>query len=203
MSIAVMAMLMQEGRKSADDGIRRSYIQGDYMRRNYSLLLLMVFTLLFAASTVQAAETLKVGIFDLQKVIASSKTIDSYRQKLKKDTETKNSIFSDKQNAARQIDERLQKEGSRLSDAERRSLQEKLQKEMTELQRMKEDMEIDLKKADRELTEKSLKRINEIIDQIYEKESYSIIFEKSAAGVIKFRNTMDITDKVIKAYDAK
>lgn len=173
------------------------------MRRNYSLLLLMVFTLLFAASTVQAAETLKVGIFDLQKVIASSKTIDSYRQKLKKDTETKNSIFSDKQNAARQIDERLQKEGSRLSDAERRSLQEKLQKEMTELQRMKEDMEIDLKKADRELTEKSLKRINEIIDQIYEKESYSIIFEKSAAGVIKFRNTMDITDKVIKAYDAK
>lgn len=173
------------------------------MRRNYSVLLLMAFALLFAVSSVQAAETLKIGIFDLQRVIASSKTIDDYRQKLKKDTETKNSIFSNKQNAARQIDEKLQKEGSRLSDTERRSLQEKLQKEMTELQRMKEDMEIDLKKADRELTEKSLKRINEIIDQIYDKENYSLIFEKSAAGVIKFRNTMDITDKVIKTYDTK
>lgn len=173
------------------------------MKRNYSVLFLIAFALFFIASSAQAAETLKIGIFDLQKVLAESKTIDSYRQKLKADTATKTSLFSEKQNAARRIDEKLQKEGSMLSDSEKKSLQERLQREMTELQRMKEDMELELKKADRDLTEKSLKKINAIIDQIYEKENYSIIFEKSAAGVIKFRNAMDITDKVIKTYDAK
>jgi outer membrane protein len=173
------------------------------MKRINSVLFIVAFALFFVASSVQAAETLKIGIFDLQKVIAESKTVDGYRQKLGKDAEAKNSLFSDKQNAARQIDEKLQKEGSRLAAGEKKSLEEKLQREIKELQRMKEDMELELKKADRELTEKSLKGINMIIEQIYEKENYSIIFEKSAAGVIKFRDTLDITDKVLKAYDTK
>jgi len=166
-------------------------------------MFIFAFALFFVAPSVQAAETLKIGIFDLQKVIMESKTVDSYRQKLAKDAEAKNSLFSDKQNAVRQTDEKLQKDGARLQAGERKSLEEKLQREIKELQRMKEDMELELKKADRELTERSLKGINMIVEQIYEKENYSIIFEKSRAGVIKFRSTLDITDKVIKAYDTK
>jgi outer membrane protein len=173
------------------------------MKNICSVLLIVAFALFFIAPSVQAAEILKIGIFDLQKVIATSKTIDSYRQKLAKDAEAKNNLISDKQKAARQIDEKLQKEGSRLQAGERKSLEEKLQGEIKELQRMKEDMELELKKADRDLTERSLKDINIIVGQIYEKENYSIIFEKNTAGVIKFRNTLDITDQVIKTYDTK
>lgn len=198
-----MAMLTQGSTETAHSGIQRLYIQGDYMKRNCSVLFVLAFALFFAAPSVQAAETLKIGIFDLQKVLTESKTIDSYRQKLGKDAEAKNSLFSDKQNAARQTDEKLKKEGLRLPAGERKSLEEKLQGEMKELQRMKEDMELELKKADRELTERFLKDINMVVEQIYEKENYSIIFEKNRAGVIKFRSTMDITDKVIKAYDKK
>ncbi len=173
------------------------------MKRNYSVLFIIAFALFFAAPLVQAAETIKIGIFDLQKVIKESKTLDRYRQQLGKDAETKSSLFSGKQNAARQTDEKLQKEGPRLKVGERKLLEEKLVKEMKELQRMKEDMELELKKADRDLTERSLREINMIVEQIYEKENYSIIFEKSAAGVIKFRNTLDITDKVLTTYDTK
>jgi len=173
------------------------------MKKNCSVLFVMAFALFFVAPSIRAEETLKIGIFDLQKVITESKTIDSYRQNLGKDAEAKNSLFSDRQYAVRQTDEKLQKDGPRLQAGERKSLEEKLQREIKELQRMKEDMELALKKADRELTERSLKEINIIIEQIYEKENYSIIFEKGAAGVIKFRHTLDITDKVIKAYDTK
>ena len=173
------------------------------MTRICSVMVIIAFALFFVASSVQAAETLKIAIFDLQKVIMESRTADSYRQQLAKDTEAKNSLFSAKQNAVRQTDEKLKKDGARLQAGERKSLEEKLQRDMKELQRMKEDMELELKKADRELTERSLKEINRVVEQIYEKENYSIIFEKSRAGVIKFRNTLDITDQVIKAYDTK
>lgn len=173
------------------------------MKRNCSILFILMFALFFTALSVQAAETLKIGIVDLQRVIAESKTVDNYRKKLGKDVEAKNSLLSDKQNAAAQIEEKLKKDGSKLQTGERNSLEEKLRREMKDLKRMKEDMEHDLKKADRELTEKSLKGINMIVEQIYEKENFSIIFEKNAAGVVKFKNALDITDKVIKAYDAK
>ncbi len=183
--------------------IQQYFIQGDYMKNIFSALFLIGVSLLCAAPSVRAADTLKIGVFDLQRVLAESKTIDSYRKQLAKNADAKNSLFSEKQNALRQSNEKLQKDGPRLQSGERKALEEKLQRDIKELQRMKEDMELELKKADRELSEKSLKAINLMVDQIYEKESYSIIFEKSAAGVVKFRNTMDITDKVIKAYDTK
>ena len=173
------------------------------MKTNCSVLFLMVLALFVAAPSAWAEDTLKIGIVDLKKVLAESKTIDTYRQQLGKDAAAKNSLLSDRQNAMRQTEEKLQRDGARLPAGERKSREEQLLREMKELQRMKEDMEIELKKADRELTERSLKGINLIVEQIYEKENYSIIFEKGAAGVVKFRNTLDITDKVIKAYDTR
>lgn len=173
------------------------------MKRIYSVLFIMTLALFFIAPSIQAADTLKIGIVDLQRVITESKTVDSYRKNLAMDAEAKNKLFSGRQDAAVQIEEKLKKDGSRLQAGERKSLEDQLRREMKELKRMKEDMELEMKKADREMTEKSLKGINAIVEQIYEKESYSVIFEKNAAGVVKFRNTLDITDKVIKAYDAK
>ena len=173
------------------------------MKRIGAVLFIVAFSIFFVLPAVQAAETLKIGIFDLQKVIKESKTVESYRQKLGKDADAKKKLFSDKQNAVRQTDEKLKKDAAKLKPNERKTLEDKLQAETKELQRLKEDIELQLKKADRELTDKVLRDINAIIQQIYEKENYSIIFEKSAAGVINFRNTLDITDKVIKAYDTK
>ena len=173
------------------------------MKKICSVLFIIAFALFLAVPSVYAAETLKIGIFDLQRVIKESKTVDSYRQKLNKDVDAKNKLYSDRQNAARLIDEKLKKDGEKLQAAERKSLESKLQTEAKELKRLKEDMELELKKSDKEVTEKSLKDIDAVIQQIYEKENYSIILEKNRAGVIRFRSTLDITDKVIKAYDTK
>lgn len=173
------------------------------MKRTLAVLFIMAFSIFFVIPSVQAAETLKIGVLDLQKVLKQSKTVEGYRQKLGKDAEAKKKLFSDKQQIVRQTDEKLKKDAAKLRPEERKNLENKLQAELKELQRLKEDIELDLKKADRELAEKVLKDINGIVQQIYDKENYSIILEKSNAGVVKFRNTMDITDKVIKAYDTK
>ncbi|GAB4490132.1 MAG: OmpH family outer membrane protein [Thermodesulfovibrionales bacterium] len=169
------------------------------------VLLAAVFIMLpWSAFAAQPAEQqLKIGVVDIQKVLAESKTVQGYRDKLGKDIESRQKTFADKQKAAAQIEERLSKGRSTMSEKDQRALQDSLSDARKELQRLKEDLELEVKKLDRDLTQKMMKEVSDIITQIFDKEGYTIILEKNAAGVLKERSSIDITDKVMKIYDKK
>lgn len=172
------------------------------MKRFYSLVLSAAFIIAFGTSGAFAAEpTLKIGVFDLQKIIMQSKTTAEYRQKFSKEIEAKRKVFSDKQRAVGEIEEKLKKSGQAMDPVERKALEGKLGNEGKEMRRMKEDLEADLKNMEKELTRKSVMDIAEVVKKIYESENYTIIFEKSGAGIAQFRSSVDITDKVLKMYD--
>ncbi len=147
------------------------------------------------------AEPLKIGVFDLQVIMAKSKVIQGYRQNIGKEAEADRKVLTDKQESARQTEERLKKEGQKLSVGERKLLEEKLANGVRELKRLKEDMEAALQKKDRELTQQVLGEIEKIIKGIADKEDYTIVFERSAAGVVYFKDWVDITEKIIREYD--
>ena len=54
-----------------------------------------------------------------------------------------------------------------------------------------------------ELTQKILKDIEGILKNIGDSEGYSIIFEKTEAGIVYGGSGVDVTNKVIQAYDSK
>ena len=166
------------------------------MKKVFCILSFVCILSLFASSLY--ADALKIGIFDIQRVMRESKTMEGYRQKIGKEIETKRKVFTEEQNAAKQIEDKLKKE---TNPGERKDLEERLANELKELKRMKEDMDIELQKMDKELTQKALRDIEYIVKEIARKEDYTIIFEKGAAGIIHFKNSVDITERVIKTYD--
>lgn len=149
------------------------------------------------------AETLKIAVFDLQKIMGESKTVNSYRQKLEKEVEAKRKTLLEKQETVKQIEERLKKDGQGITPSERKELEEKRANEIKELRRMKEDIDSEIQKMDKELTQRVLKDIDDKVKEIAKKENYTIIFEKNAGGIAHFGESVDITEKVIKAYDKK
>lgn len=149
------------------------------------------------------AEPLKIGVFDIQKVMRGSKTVEGYRQKLEKEIGVKKKTFAEKQEAIRQGEEKFRKEGQKGSPAERKFHEDKLENDIKELKRLKEDLDLDLQKMDRELTQKAFREIGEVIGKIAESGGYTIVFEKSSAGIAYFQDSVDITDKVISDYDRK
>jgi outer membrane protein len=171
------------------------------MKRLTTLLLGLVFFI--ALSSVCTAETLKVGVFDLKKIMTESKTVQGYRHKIDNDLLPKKKAFAAKQEAGRQMEERLKKEGASMATSDRRTLEEKLSSDIRDLKRMKEDFDAELQKIDRDLTQKAFEEINKVVKDIAVKESFTIIFEKNAAGIVFLKEGTDITEKVIKAYDKK
>lgn len=170
------------------------------MKRFLLALSLVCVLLPFSVSSLYA-ENLKIGVFDIQQIMRDSKTINVYRKQMLQEVEAKKKIFSEKQQSVRQIEERLKKESLTLSPEERKSLEERLATEVKELRRLNEDIEIELRKKDAELTKKAFTDIQDVIKTIAEKEGYTIIFEKNSAGIVHVRSGVDITQKIMKLYD--
>jgi Skp family chaperone for outer membrane proteins len=132
-----------------------------------------------------------------------SKVIQEYRKTLGKEVEAKRRLLAEKQDSVRLIEEKLKKEDKGISIDERKRLEDSLSRELKELRRLKEDVNMDLQKIDQELSQRALREITEIIRNIAQKEKYTMVFEKSLAGIAYSEDSFDITQKIIDAYDAK
>ncbi len=156
-----------------------------------------------AVSSSLGAETLKLGIFDMQRIMAESRTIKGYRQKIQKDLEPKKKAFADKQQLAGQLAEKLKKDGPSMSVSDRRDAEDRLSSAILEVKMMNEDLNLDFQRINKEFTQQAVDEISKTVRDIAAKESYTVIFEKNQAGVVYFKDWLDITGKIIKAYDSK
>ena len=87
-----------------------------------------------------------------------------------------------------------------MTEEDRRHKAEKLAKEVRELKLTSGDMEEELKRKDRELTQKIVGEVMKVINAHVKKENYTLIFERST--VMAADEAVDITDAIIKLYDA-
>lgn len=162
---------------------------------------------LFTASFLSAADTkpipVKIGVFELQKIMRESKVIQGYREQIGKEVESKKRLFTLKQETARQLEDKLIKEIQKLSPLEKASQEEKLATEVKELKRLKEDIDQEIQKMDRQLTQKAFQSIGEEIKKLAQKDKFSVIFEKNAAGVAYFHDSMDVTAQIIQLIDKR
>lgn len=146
------------------------------------------------------AAPLKIGIIDIQKIMRTSKAAKKAQAVFLKDLEEKRSILTGKEKEIRSMEEELKSDSSMSPDV-RRDKSEKLAKDVKELKRLGADLEEELKKKDVELTQKLMGEIRQLVINLFKKEGYTIILEKSS--IVMSDESIDITDKIIKLYDAQ
>ncbi|MCX8110717.1 MAG: OmpH family outer membrane protein [Syntrophorhabdaceae bacterium] len=166
---------------------------------NILLLMFLFITLYLAGSGSQVhAQSMKIGVFDLQKIIRDSKTIEGYRQEIVKSLEEKVKPIRTKEESLKNLEDKLRRQLQTLTLDERRDLEDKIANEVKEINRMKEDLDIAIRKMDRDLTQKAFKEIDAIVKNIAMKENYAVIFEKSRAGIAFSIEAIDITKKILE-----
>lgn len=154
----------------------------------------------FGATGLMAAEILKVGVFDMQKIMRESKSIEGQRQRLATQLDAKRKPLLEKEAYARGLEEKL-KNDRNLSPVERKSTEEKLSNEARDMRRIKEDLDAEFQKIDREVTQQTMRDVAEVVKMIAAKDGYTLILEKSAGGVVFSKDTIDITQRVLTDYD--
>jgi len=164
----------------------------------------IAFTLIFLVSMCglgYSQTNVKIGYIDLQKVIRDSKAGKSAKAAFENEFKKKKQIIDTKANILAQEKQDFISQSPLMDDAARSRKAEEIQQNEKELTRLRDDFREELQKKDFELTQKILKELEGVIRVIGDKEGYSLIIEKTESGIIYGGDDVNITQKVITAYD--
>lgn len=167
-----------------------------------SLVLVVAFIVSIGFASIGMAESVspvKIGFVDTNKIMRDSKAAKKAREIFQKDLDAKKGIIKAKSDKVVNLDKELK--NIKKDSPGWKEKNEKFVKEVNELRSLENNLNEELKKKDFELTKKIYEDVEKIMKKIAGSEKYSIIFDRKAALLIE--DGSDLTDKVIKIYDAQ
>ena len=165
---------------------------------------LLLFCIIVVPVCLSAAEPIRVGCVSLQKVLNESEAGKKAKHDLESLIKSKQAIIDEKSKVIEKLRSELEKQASVLSPEARKSREEELEKLLREYQRIVQDSQTEVKKKEVELTNAIAKEIHETIARTGQEEGYTLIMEcsKEKETVLYSSKEIDITDKIIKKYNA-
>jgi outer membrane protein len=170
------------------------------MKRLVSVLLVM-FTLVFLQAAAVAAQTVKVGVVDLQKFQKNSKSFQKASLVVKKKFDEMQQKLNDERSALSKLDEEFKKQSMMLSLDAQEDKKRELDKKQREYKFMYDEYTQEMKDTEMEAMKKVMKELEKVVEKIGDKEGYTIILERRTVGLLYFNNAIDLTDRVTEAYD--
>jgi outer membrane protein len=158
--------------------------------------------LIFGAITF-GQEPLKIAYVDMQKALNYCEAGKEAKKQMAAEVEKIQKEFAGKQKELEKIKEDLERRGSVLSESVRQQKERDYQAKLRDVQRLQRDYDEDLRRKDRELSDRILKNLEAIIKKMGEEGKYTLILEKNQPTVIYISNVLDLTDEVIKRSDKK
>ena len=167
------------------------------MKKTLSLLFLTI----FCALSVHAAE-IKIGYVDLQKALNTCEAGKAAKEKLSVRVKEYEAQIDLKQKDVKKLKDDLDKQGLILSDEKREAKKLDFDQKLKDLDRFSKDFQEDFQKQEAKFTKQIFIDFSKIITDVGTKEGYTAIFERSESALLYADQTIDLTDKAIKAYDA-
>ena len=164
--------------------------------RLYSVLAVICFSLVFPAA--QAA-SIKIGFVDPIRLLDAAPQTKSAKDKVEREFKARDNELVNKQKKLRRDEEKLKRDGSTMSAAERKKLENSIARARRELKRDLADFREDFSLARNREMGNLQKRINDAIVKLAKDEKYDLILGDS---IIYASDKIDVTDKILKILRA-
>lgn len=163
------------------------------MKRISAVLVALVFSLF--GSTV-FADTAKIGVVDLQKIMQTSSQMKDIQQKLEKEFKPRRDKLVTMETSLKGDMEKFKRDSAILSATQKKELEKKIVASQQQFERDGQQYQQELSTAHNEAMEGLYSKVRSAISTIAKNEGYDLIVQKDAAPFSS--NTLDVTDKVIK-----
>jgi outer membrane protein len=174
------------------------------MKSLHIFLCAAVLFLFTAATPSFGAEQIKVATFNIQQVIDNSKAGSDARKALEAKKSELQSRFKGEQESLKAQADEIEKKGSAWSEEVKSSKVMEFQKKKRAYDAKLEDAQVEMQQLQKKELDPLFKELQAVINEIGKTGGYSLIFEKSRSnGLLYAAESLDISDKVTKALDAK
>lgn len=163
------------------------------------MLLAVLLTLVFAPAAMAA--DMKIGYVDLQKALNMSSAGKAAKEKMKAKFKDYDADVQKKQEELKKLKDDLEKQAMLLSAEARAAKERDYQQKVKDYQRLTKDIQEELQQTDSDFTRKILEEIFKVVQQIGKQEGYTLILEKSEGSILYASDGIDLTERVIQAFD--
>lgn len=161
--------------------------------------------LLTSLPAAQAAEPFKMGVVDPQTVLEKSKAGKKALDGLKEYVSTRQKLLSRDEEELRNTEKTLKEQVSKLSDAEKKEKETQFRAKIQDYQKRAQEFNQELQGKQKELVDDYMKKIGAATQTVAEKGGFSIVVDKGSEQTVKIviynKDTIDLTDQVIKEFD--
>ncbi len=166
------------------------------------LLVAVAVAALSVPAFAQSASPMRVAVIDVQKVLATSSAGKVAYEKLKKMQDDRIARAQKMDDDAKSLENEINTKKLSLSEDKLADLQKQLSDKKIAMQRYAQDADREVSEArDKELAALEQK-IKPVIDQLGKEMGLAAIFNKYESGLVYASDAIDITDTVIKRFDA-
>ncbi len=158
-------------------------------------------SVLITTVAVSAKAEIKIAYYDMQKALQATEAGKTAKKELETAFNKKKVELQSKEANLKKMKEDLDKKSMVMSDEVKQKKAMEFQEEYSKFQETMMKSQQDIKAQEVKLTEPIIEKIKGIVAGIGEKESYTMIFEKSENGVSWAPHALNLTDKIIASVN--
>ena len=147
-------------------------------------------------------EGAKFAFVDIQVIASNSTEGKAATAKLDELRKKKNTELQSKATALKGMQDKLQAGGTVLSDSARAQLQKEIEKGQRDLEYAQQDAQTEVQDMTNQLQEEFQTKLNPILEQIRADKGLLMIFSSRDAGIVAADMGLDLSEEVIKRFDA-
>jgi len=152
-----------------------------------------------------AADAFKMGVIDPQEVLEKSKAGKRSLEALKEYARTRQKVLATDEEELKAFEKQMKDQEATLNDQQKREKQEQFRAKIQRYQKQAQEFNQDLSVKQKELVDDYMKRIAVATKAVAEKGGFSLVVDKGNEQTLKIviyhKDTIDVTDQVIKEFD--
>ena len=155
------------------------------------------------SNTRQTNKRRRFGVVDMQQVILAVEEGKQARQKLEREIKAKEKLLKQSRTELEQLNKELQSQAALLSDAAKFKKQQKFQEKFLSLRNAEMEFQVEIKRKEQQATKKIASNVAQLVEKLAQQLRLVAVFETNSAGLLYVRNPVNLTERVIEAYDKK
>ncbi len=152
--------------------------------------------------TCLAAE-MKIGYVDIQRAVNDCQAGKEAKKTITKEFEKYQRLGAEKQKELQTMKEAFEKQAPMLNPDARTAKEKEYQSKLRDLQRWAEDSQNEINQKRMELERTISSGLQKVIQKMGAEDGYTLVLEKNETIVLYASRAIDLTERVIKLFDAQ
>jgi outer membrane protein len=171
------------------------------MQSKVKPIILCITIFFFLTGISVAADALKIGVMDFKEILEVSEAGKKARDEIQKEGQKMETDFKAKTDEIGKLESQIERESMVMSKEKREEKIREMRIKKNDIKTLRAQYMEELRVLETRIIGRIEKEVATLVRELGKSGKYTYILDRRIGGVIYYNDAIDITDKIIEAYD--